>query len=212
MSTGERMPLTQAYDLAAVLAGLLEPACELVTIAGSVRRQVETVGDLELVAIPRMGQSRQVGLFGGGGRPVSRLWELVDQLVVDPLVELRRHPDIEVTPGGTRAAPWGDRYRKLLWQDVPVDLFTADQDSLGAILLLRTGPSGYSRAWVSALRPAGLLMRGGFVRSLHTDEIVSVPSEHHAHRLVSWRYLEPEERQGWKGTASWSGRSGVVGR
>lgn len=233
MSSGERMPLAEAQALAESLRDLLSASCVRLEIAGSVRRRRETIGDLELVAVPKMRPGPQAGLFGGG-REESVLWAKLDELVADPDGGLKRPPPMMVACGHCggggmllgpedcpkcknrllvpRAAPWGDRYRQLLWLDRPVDLFTADSDSWGAQLLIRTGPPEYSQAWVTALRGAGLVMRGGWVRSLDTDAIVPVPDEETAHALVGWPMVLPEGREAWRGTKSWSDNPSLSGR
>ena len=204
MSSGERIPLAEAQALADELVDLLAPSCHALAVAGSVRRERETIGDLELVARPVM-RTTQAGLFGAGPR-ASDLWAAVDELVRMPGNGLQRHPDIVTAAGRPRSAPWGERYRKLLWLGRPVDLFTADGDSWGAQLLIRTGPPEYSQAWVEALRGVGLQMRGGWVRSLETDEIVPVPDEETAHALVGWPFVLPPGREAWRGSRDWSKR------
>lgn len=52
-----RLALAPAADLAAKIAADLAPVCERVEVAGSVRRQKETVGDIELVVIPKFSRS-----------------------------------------------------------------------------------------------------------------------------------------------------------
>jgi DNA polymerase/3'-5' exonuclease PolX len=52
-----RLSLDIAADLAARIADGLAPVCDRLEIAGSIRRRCETVGDIELVAIPRFSAS-----------------------------------------------------------------------------------------------------------------------------------------------------------
>ncbi len=212
MSSGRRLPLAEALALAEDLRDLLATSCVRLEIAGSVRRQLETIGDLELVAVPKMRPGPQAGLFGGQVQPRSALWDRIELRMGRPDSGLLRHPHIVTATGAARAAPWGERYRKLLWRYFPVDLFTTDEDAWGAQLLIRTGPAEYSQAWVTALRKAGLEMRGGWVRSLDTDAIVPVPDEETAHALVGWPMVLPEGREAWRGTKSWSDNPSLSGR
>lgn len=208
MSSGPRMSLDRARAFATSMQRLLQPGCRRLVIVGSVRRCKRDVGDIELLAEPLHRDAGQVGLFGGGGR-INALWALVDELVTDPLSGLQRaapvpmkcpscrgaarHSADQVCRGcnGTglisRAAPWGDLYRQVQVENGPkIDLFTADERNWGAMMVVRTGPPELSQAWVTALRGAGLLMRGGYVRHVDTDTIVDVPDETDAFDLVGW--------------------------
>lgn len=213
MSSGLRISLDEATKLATELEHLLFAGCDGIVVAGSVRRRKETVGDLELVAKPRLVPDRQGGLFGPVGER-SLLWDLVERLIEQD-VGLERHPDLMVACGqcrggavgcpacaGTgrcaRAAPWGQRYRKLRFRGLPVDLFTARPEAWGAQLLIRTGPSEFSQAWVAALRRRGLRMEGGLVLLDH-DQVVNIPDERTAFEVVGWPLVAPQEREGHRG-------------
>jgi len=233
------MPFEEAQAHAQDLAELLRPACHRVEVAGSIRRRRSTIGDLEIVAIPRMHDAGQVGLFGGGpSHQVSDLWELLDHLVADFGSALDRHPPYSVTcpacggHGGTgpaacdrcgtagvveRAAPWGERQRKALWRGRPVDLFTATPETWGAILLIRTGPPEFSQEWVTGLKRCGYRMAGGRVEHLprgleRHPPAVSCGTEAEAFALVDWAYVPPEDRDTWARAKTWSGSPGLSGR
>ena len=51
-----RWPLRQAAALARSLVTFLEPYCDRIEVAGSVRRQKADVGDIELVLVPKLEQ------------------------------------------------------------------------------------------------------------------------------------------------------------
>lgn len=262
MSAGPRMPLAQALDLAVELQDLLAPACERIQIAGSIRRLRETVGDLELVAIPRMRPQGQVSLFRPPGQAiplVSALWERLEMLVerhsepcgacgsnpypgdepcpvckgLGLVGTLTRHPPRQqccpackgagghgdetcARCGGLKwivvSAQWGDRYRKLLWRGVPVDLFTAREDTWGSILLIRTGPPAYSQEWVTRLTGRGLQHRDGQVQDAGTGGQIPTPTEEAACALVRWTWEPPERRDGLIETPGWARAPGLVGR
>lgn len=52
MSDGVKMPLLRAQRIADRFMKLIDPVCLLVSVAGSVRREVALVGDIEIVAVP----------------------------------------------------------------------------------------------------------------------------------------------------------------
>ena len=66
------MPVEQARALAAEVADLLRGSCMRLEITGSIRRDRPDVGDLELVAIPRVEQTA-AGLFGDQLATVDQL-------------------------------------------------------------------------------------------------------------------------------------------
>ena len=86
-----RWPLRQAAALARSLVTFLEPYCDRIEVAGSVRRQKADVGDIELVLVPKLEQRPvpgQLGLLGlpvfvfqeGGDRTASRLFPQIAKL------------------------------------------------------------------------------------------------------------------------------------
>jgi DNA polymerase/3'-5' exonuclease PolX len=63
MSTSSsKLPLLQAQRLAARLVEILSPHCEIIDIAGSIRREAPQVGDIEIVCQPKMIESGFLGL------------------------------------------------------------------------------------------------------------------------------------------------------
>ena len=53
MSQGNRLSLQQARGLARHIVCELKPYCRRIRVAGSIRRRKETIGDIELVVIPK---------------------------------------------------------------------------------------------------------------------------------------------------------------
>ena len=75
-----RYPLPFARDQAHSLLRTLAPYCERIEIAGSIRRQAPTAGDIELVAIPRWEDGQpQRDMFGDRG-PAPRVNALLAYL------------------------------------------------------------------------------------------------------------------------------------
>jgi len=68
MSEGNRMSLSKARAIAERFCTYLKPFCDEICIAGSIRRECETVGDVEVVVIPKnefsMGQAFPEGYPG----------------------------------------------------------------------------------------------------------------------------------------------------
>ncbi len=139
MSAGTRVPYALASRVAAQLAGVLAVGCERVAVAGSIRRKEATVGDIEIVAIPRTHRETiRAGLFEDSEVEVDELQVTLDALIADGTLML--HPDDPKR---------GPRYSKLVHVEsgIQVDIFSAATDTYGMALLIRTGPAAYSQ-WV----------------------------------------------------------------
>lgn len=90
MSKGEKVELAAARRMADRLLALLAPACERIAIAGSIRRGVPLVGDIEIVAMPRVTTEPAGDLWGEATTSVDHLapalgfFEGIGQPWVDP--------------------------------------------------------------------------------------------------------------------------------
>jgi DNA polymerase/3'-5' exonuclease PolX len=188
MSTGTRVPLVEAELVAVALASTLMPACERIQVAGSVRRQRPDVGDVELVAVPRI-ETEPDGMFGE--RSINRLTERLDMLLAAGT--LASHPTDPKR---------GERYSKLLdaGSGLQVDLFSARPATFGLIFLIRTGPAAYSERFVTDLRRRGLhvaggeLHRGGLGCGAYECEVVPTPEEADVFAAAGWPFAKPELR------------------
>ncbi len=184
MSTGTRLTLSQADALAAKIVAELAPACERIEIAGSVRRRKPTVGDLEILAIPRWGTRPSLDLFAPP-EPVdlldARVAELVHQGMLAP------HPECPAN---------GARYKRLWLPDpgLQLDLFLVRPPAEWAVLwLIRTGPADFSRDVVTRLLPRGMHCTDG--RIWRMNETVPCPDERAVLALAGLPWIEPEERK-----------------
>lgn len=69
-----KMYLATAKKIADTVVELLKPHCIRIEIAGSIRREKEICGDVEIVAIPK---PYDTGLFASGIASVVNQWEKV---------------------------------------------------------------------------------------------------------------------------------------
>ncbi len=80
----QTIPLGTAEYVAKTIIDHLAPHCHRLQVVGSIRRRRGTVGDIELLAIPRTYPTGQGSLFSTEPQPVaSHLWRRLDQLVAD---------------------------------------------------------------------------------------------------------------------------------
>lgn len=178
-------PYKEALACADRLAKLLQPSCERLSIAGSIRRGVPVIGDIELVAIP---SPLETDLFGETTRTSVDWW--VDSA--------KANGEIDVIKDGAK-------YKQFRWRDdddtlMQVDLFLATPDNWGYILMLRTGPWQFSKRMVTLRtqsiyghRPPEYQVEGGQV--WQGDKAVPVSEEKDLFALWGMDYIEPRDRR-----------------
>lgn len=193
-----KLTLTQALPLAEKIEAVLSPACERIRIAGSIRRRKPTVGDIEIVAIPKLIPDMlvQLSLFDETPKMVSALDLLLEKLIGDK-ANFKR---------GKRN---GDLYKNFLIEfdggesEIGLDLFLTTPEQWGYILALRTGPGDFNRAWVTQKSKGGLLEDGYFFAGgwLHVDgRKIDTRSEGDVFTCIGdgTIWLDPDKRDQWQ--------------
>lgn len=183
MSDGNRIPYTEAKQIADSLVDLLKPYCEEISIAGSVRREKDTIGDIELVALPG-----------------ANLLTEMDKMIASGVFTKADYG------GSTR---WGSTYRGVLYQGVKCEVFLYDEHNRGYIQWLRTGPGDANTQIMVELgrKRAPYRFIGGYcyyAKRWSKDEkdnwfgedraLIPVPDEKTLFTLLGMKYLEPEAR------------------
>jgi len=194
VSSGVRMPLPQARAVAGEVLGLLEPACERIAIAGSIRREAPDAGDVELVAISKTRFERDASVLFG---------EPIETAVVQEHMRTLAAAGI-LTLDGFDAPAQGERYTKArhVATGLQVDIFTVRPPAQwGVIYLIRTGPASFSREFVAGARRRGFhvgggaLHRGGLGCGAIACEVIDTPEEADVFRAIGLRYIAPEDRR-----------------
>lgn len=191
----------QAVAAARELTELMQHACKRIEVAGSVRRQKDFSGDIELVVIPEG----------------DKWHNLTDDLLHRGVLKM----GYEKTPDQQFKAAWGPKQRKVIYTtrgsiEVKVDMYVADADNFGYIYLLRTGPSEQNTELMFWLQEqsAPIRFRDGYgwhgirkLRLAKEDEVFGVlgidpipPAERSRERLLD--ALNAESRQ-WPDFAQW---------
>jgi DNA polymerase/3'-5' exonuclease PolX len=142
MSTAtKRITWHQANRLAYKPTAELRPSCERIEVAGSVRRRAATIGDLDLLVIPK----REPGLFGAT-QPGESLLDPHLQRLVD---------EGRLRPGRCN----GEKSKHFLTQTgVGVELWIAVPDQWGVLMAVRTGPADFTRSLVTERKNGGRLL------------------------------------------------------
>jgi hypothetical protein len=129
-------------------------------VAGSIRRGRSEVGDVEHLVIPRIGDLADPGDLFGETQPTNLLWHQLDAMVTVGHVQ----PHVYQTVRGPQHR-WGELYRGVSFRGFNHEIWTASPQSWGSLLLIRTGPAEFSKAFVIALQARGYIHRDGFVRN-----------------------------------------------
>jgi DNA polymerase/3'-5' exonuclease PolX len=201
-----------AIKAARAFVDAIEDATTQLVVAGSLRRRLAMVKDIEVVAVPKHEavQLPAEGLFAGDPA-LPQGTEQLDLLHLR-LTAMLRDGEVAKRLDKNDLPRWGPRL-KYLWingateTDVPVavDLFSPDENSFGWILLLRTGPAAFSRQLVQpvgkktsdgrpGLRPSHIVPLDGGLAEQTSHYRIKTPTERSVFELFNLPYREPWER------------------
>ncbi len=190
-TTDQRLPLSEALTIAQELADMLSPYCERFEIAGSIRREKTTIGDIELVAIPKQ----------------RDLWNRLDKLVYDGRVSKALYVD----KNGKSSYRWGDIYRGIFYKGIKAEIFTADIHNWGYQLWLRTG-SGDANEYIMTMLTKGtypLKFGGGYAHytpSRGEPVKLSICDEKTLFTCLGMNYVKPKYRSPHTYELEWTGK------
>ena len=186
-----KWPHAEAAAVAAQLRGLLAGACERIEVAGSLRRGKASVGDVELLYVPRIGEA----VPPGGLLAVPGV-NLADSVIAALL-------DLDVLTKRTNVngrAMFGERNKLVRHaaSGIAVDLFAATRENWWNYLVCRTGGSRSNIALCNAAIARGWKWHPygpGFSR-WHRGalEVQAMRSEREVFEFVALEYREPGER------------------
>ncbi len=133
-------------------------------VAGSVRRRMPTVKDVDHVVIPTYGEAEIAGNLFGAKEKVNLLLFHLDALVRRGEIAMHERPD------GSTA--WGTKQRACTFRGMKHEIWSADKDNFGAQLAIRTGPGEYSHMLVMRLQQHGHMNIGGYVYDKGTTNCI----------------------------------------
>lgn len=170
------MRLQQAQLIANKYLHQLQPYCEKIEVAGSIRRQKSEVKDIELICIPKKVQTNEDMFAPTYGRmpQFAALVNGLERIKGDPAE--------------------GKYCARMLPEGIQLDLFICTRENWGYQLALRTGPAMFSKSLVCKLKEAGYGCRDGniyFRSALHPVE-----EEREIFRMLQRDFIPPEYRLG----------------
>lgn len=191
VSAKPRFPRALALDVAREILRALDPACERLLVAGSLRRRKAEVGDVEILYIPR---TRRVttDLFGGCAEE-SEAEPILAALIAEGILE-RRTNVIE------RPCGWGARNQFAVHcaSGVPVDFFAATTANWANYCVCRTGGARMNVEIANAARLRGWQWNPyseGFSRPSGLGrEVHRCTTEQEVFAFVGLDWKEPWER------------------
>lgn len=181
-----RYPADSARKVAEGIVAVLAPLCERIEIAGSLRRRRPTVGDIEILYVPKM-DARPDGLFGT--KQVSLADERIEQALTNGVIVKR--------PSKIGIFTWGDKNKLAVHvaSGIPVDFFSTSLEAWWVSLVVRTGSAETNLSLTTAAQRQGksLIAYGEGVRQ--TDgTVIAARSEQEVFALCGVAYREPWQR------------------
>ena len=183
-----RFPRTVGMRVAAELCAALKPACDRLVVAGSLRRQKPTVGDIEILYIGKAAPHRVAGDFFAT-YTANLADEVIEALERAGIVERRTNVN-----GSQMYGPKNKLMRHKA-TGLPVDFFAATEANWWNYLVCRTGPAdsntricmaAQDRGWKWNPYGAGF-SRGGELREMASEEAVFA--------FVGLPYAQPKDRR-----------------
>ena len=185
-SPKRKFPRANALAVAKELCAALQPCCERLIVAGSLRRRKSAVGDVEILYIPRF-EDRQFDLLTVA--PMNLAEEAIGGMMCRGLLSKRASK--------TGSFAWGAKNKLALHRSgIPVDLFAANEENWWNYLVCRTGPADSNTRICMAAQQRGWKWTpygAGFSRS-DGGETYQVESEADVFRFVGLPFAEPWER------------------
>lgn len=171
------MKLAYIQMLAESLCCEMQPCCERIEIAGSIRRQCPECKDIEIVVIPRFEE------YDGP----ANLFE----------TQTIRTNTLRVWADNEAPLHWekrGDKYWRGWWEthQIAVDIFLCTPENWGYIFMLRTGCAEYMHKVVTHARRIGKPFDKG--RLWVSDIPVETREEIDVFKALDLAYAKPEYR------------------
>jgi len=185
------MKLQPAQRVATQIIQALHPHCIEIEVAGSIRRQMPDVKDVEIVYISKT-SSQQMDLFGSHFQTLFHVDNVLATLINNGILIK-----------DTTVPRWGPKYKRAIHcaTGIVIELFRAEPNNWGYILALRTGSEDFNKLMVTkrahgGALPSHLTLKGGYVWDNQPliPTIIPTPTETIFFRLLRLPFIPPQER------------------
>jgi DNA polymerase/3'-5' exonuclease PolX len=189
-----KLPLKTAQSYASKIKDWLEPGCDRIEIAGSVRRGRPLCSDIDLVCIPKF-QQRQNDLLGD---PVGTPLSLLNEFLTDYVARSEGKAWFRSTDGilGFKAVTLNSASVNVLMQlpKCELDVFAATAETFVMRWIIRTGSVEHNifiadraRALGGHLDPQNGLMLDG--------QLLAPKTEEEFYAALNLPFIEPQDRE-----------------
>lgn len=183
----QRFSAALALQVADDLVFALTPSCKQIIIAGSLRRKKPSVGDVEILYVPR---------FEARPDPADMFASVQVNLVDEDIANLEKTGILERRKNVKGSEIFGPKNKLMRHRQsgIPVDLFSATSETWFNLLVCRTGPADSNTRICMEAQKRGWKWRpyeAGFSRG---DEMHAVMSEEEVFEFVGLRCVPPEQR------------------
>ena len=178
-----------ALKVAEDLRRMLASPCERIEYAGSLRRGKATVGDVEIIYVPKIERLRNPG----------DMFEWIDVNLTDQaLLVMERAGILSRRLNTLGRETYGPKNKLMIHcpSGLPVDFFATTEDNWANCLTHRTGPADLIVRICQEAQRRGLKYDPygpGFI-NLETGAILKVISEQEVFDIVGMPFEEPEHR------------------
>lgn len=190
MSDKKRFPAAAALAVASELIAQLQPHCHRIQVAGSLRRGVRLVGDIELLLIPKMAR---------GGVPGDMFAQQDVDLADQRIDGLLREAVLSKRLNKKGSSTWGSQNKLAvdIKSGIPVDFFSTTEKNFWVSLVIRTGPKEFNiRLIQEAGKRSVKLHAYGVFEDINGGEIVP-GSEEEVLAIAGLNWISPENRVDW---------------
>ncbi len=190
------MKLAEARRVAQELVNAMTPYCARIQIAGSIRREMPEVKDVEIVAIPKWAPHPDPDLLRGLGLAGLRVNLLHEWAIRNSGIRWIKSATPEIMDWPPK--PEGKYWRGLLASGIKLDLFLCEPDNWGTILLIRSGSADFSEAVATHGKRIGKRFHDGHLSVLKAlgRTIIPMPEEQDVFDEMGLAWVEPRARTG----------------